>query len=179
MVEIAQTPPQDAREAHKAGIELYISQNPGIIYTYDFTHQVAFPLKKRMRPTWRFPPGGSRTKQDLSKNPKFLEFLQQCNVTLSQIKQTKLSFLRPTSQRSKARYHNLDILVNWGLNVVQYWKKQDFSLISTEFIIDKETLFLLREEIDQTSLIKLAEILGTKASSKTFFYQVIREKFGQ
>ncbi len=118
-------------------------------------------------------------KKDLSKNPKFLEFLQQCNVTLSQIKQTKLSFLRPTSQRSKARYHNLDILVNWGLNVVQYWKKQDFSLISTEFIIDRETLFLLREELDQTSLIKLAEILGTKASSKTSFYQVITEKFGQ
>ena len=146
----------------KKGIELYISQNPGIIYTYDFTHQVALWLKK-----------------DLSKNPKFLEFLQQCNVTLSQIKQTKLSFLRPTSQRSKARYHNLDILVNWGLNVVQYWKKQDFSLISTEFIIDRETLFLLREELDQTSLKKLAKILGTKASSKTSFCQIITKKIGQ
>ncbi|MDJ0578272.1 MAG: hypothetical protein QNJ65_24350 [Xenococcaceae cyanobacterium MO_234.B1] len=146
----------------KKGIELYISRNPGIIYTYDFTHQVALWLKK-----------------DLSKNHEFLEFLQQCNVTLSQIKQTKLSFLRPTSQRSKARYHNLDILVNWGLNLVQYWKKQDFSLITTEFIIDRETLFLLREELDQTSLRKLAEILGTKASSKTSFYQVITEKFGR
>ncbi len=118
-------------------------------------------------------------KKDLSKNPKFLELVQQCNVTLSQIKQTKLSFLRPTSQRSKARYHNLDILVNWGLNVVQYWKKQDFSLISTEFIIDKETLFLLREDLDQTSLKKLAKILGTKASSRTSFCQVITEKFGR
>ena len=146
----------------KKGIELYISQNPGIIYTYDFTHQVALWLKK-----------------DLSKNRKFLEFVQQCNLTLSQIKQTKLSFLRPTSQRSKARYHNLDILVNWGLNVVQYWKKQDFSLISTEFIIDRETLFLLREELDQNSLGKLAKILGTKASSYTSFCQVLTEKFGQ
>ena len=146
----------------KKGIELYIAQNPGIIYTYDFTHQVALWLKK-----------------DLSQNPNFLEFLQKCNVTLSQIKQTKLSFLRPTSQRSKARYHNLDILVNWGLNVVQYWKKQDFSLISTEFIIDRETLFLLREELDQTSLKKLAKILGTKASSKTSFCQIITKKIGQ
>ncbi len=39
----------------KKGIELYISQNPGIIYTYDFTHQVALWLKK-----------------DLSKNPRLV-----------------------------------------------------------------------------------------------------------
>ena len=146
----------------KKGIELYISKNSGIIYTYDFTHQVALWLKK-----------------DLSKDPKFLEFVQQCNLTLSQIKQTKLSFLRPTSQRSKARYHNIDILVNWGLNILQYWKKQDFSLITTEFIIDKETLFLLREELDQNSLGKLAKILGTKASSFTSFRLVIKDKIGQ
>ena len=146
----------------KKGIELYISQNSGIIYTYDFTHQVALWLKK-----------------DLSKEPKFLEFFQQCNLTLSQIKQTKLSFLRPTSQRSKARYHNIDIIVNWGLNILQYWKKQDFSLISTEFIIDKETLFLLREELPQNSLGELAKILGTKASRFTSFRQVIKDKIGQ
>ncbi len=146
----------------KKGIELYISQNPGIIYTYDFTHQVALWLKK-----------------DLSKNQKFLEFVRQCNLTISQIKQTKLSFLRPASQRSKARYHNLDILVNWGLNVIQYWKKQDFSLISTELIIDRETLFLLREELDQSSLGKLAKILGTKALTQTSFCQLIKEKIGR
>ena len=146
----------------KKGIELYISKNPGIIYTYDFTHQVALWLKK-----------------DLSKNPKFLEFVQQCNLTVSQIKQTKLSFLRPTSQRSKARYHNLDILVSWGLNLLQYWKKQDFSLISTEFIIDRETLFLLREELDQISLGELAKLLGTKASDFTSFSEVLREKIGR
>ncbi len=146
----------------KKGIELYISQNPGIIYTYDFTHQVALWLKK-----------------DLSKNSKFLEFTQQSNLTISQIKQTNLSFLRPTSQRSKARYHNLDILVNWGLNVLRYWQKQDFSLISTEFIIDRETLFLLREELDQTSLGNLAKILGTKVSNFTSFCQMLKDKIGR
>ncbi|MDJ0591763.1 MAG: hypothetical protein QNJ72_17490 [Pleurocapsa sp. MO_226.B13] len=30
----------------KKGIELYISKNPQIIYTYDFTHQIALWLKK-------------------------------------------------------------------------------------------------------------------------------------
>ena len=99
----------------KKGIELYISKNPQIIYTYDFTHQIALWLKK-----------------ELSNNTKFQEFLHQCNLTRSQIQQTKLSFLRPPSQRSKARYHNIDILVTWGLKVLQYWKKQNFSRISTQ-----------------------------------------------
>ena len=59
----------------KKGIELYIAKNPGIIYTYDFTHQVALWLKK-----------------DLSENQEFQEFLRQCNLTRSQIQQTKLFF---------------------------------------------------------------------------------------
>ena len=116
----------------KKGIELYISKNPEIIYTYDFTHQIALWLKK-----------------ELSNNTKFQEFLQQCNLTRSQIQQTNLSFLRPNSQRSKARYHNIDILVTWALNVLQYWNKQDFSRITTQLIIDRETLLLLKEELDQ------------------------------
>ncbi len=118
-------------------------------------------------------------KREVSKNTKFQEFLQQCNITRSQIQPTKLSFLIPPAQRAKARCHNLDILVNWGFKVLQYWKKQDFSLISTEFIIDRETLFILREQLDPTSLEKLAKNLGIKASSFTSFCQVIKEKIGQ
>ena len=38
---------------------------------------------------------------------------------------------------------------------------------------------LLRDKLDQTSLRKLAKILETKASTKTSFYQVITENFGQ
>ena len=38
----------------KKGIQLYLTKNPGVIYTYDFTHPVALHLKKRMRPTWKF-----------------------------------------------------------------------------------------------------------------------------
>ena len=146
----------------KKGIELYIGQNPETIYTYDFTHQVALWLK-----------------QEFSKNSRFQEFLHQCNLTRSQIQQTALSFLIPPSQRSKARYHNIDILVNWGLKVLHYWKKQDFSLISTKFIIDRETLFILREKLDQTTLRKLAKALGTPALNFSSFSQVVTDKIGQ
>ncbi len=118
-------------------------------------------------------------KNKLSNNQKFQEFVHQCNVTRSQIQQTELSFLIPPAQRSKARYHNLDILINWGRKLLTYWKKQDFSLISNQFIIDRETLFILSEELDATSLGKLAQILGTKASSFTSFEQIITDKIGR
>ena len=146
----------------KKGIELFIAKNPRTIYTYDFTHQVALYLK-----------------HELSNNQKFREFVHQCTVTRSQIQQTELSFLTPPAQRSKARYHNLDILINWGLKLLIYWKKQDFSLISNQFIIDRETLFILSEELDPNSLGKLAQILGTKASSCTSFEQIITETIGR
>ena len=146
----------------KKGIELYITENPEVIYTYDFTHQIALWLKK-----------------ELSKNQKFQDFLRQCNLARSQIQQTKLSFLIPPCQRSKARYHNIDIIVNWGLKVIQYWKKQDFSLISTKFIIDRETLFILREKLDKTTLCKLAKALGIPALNFSSFYQVVTDKIGQ
>ena len=112
----------------------------------------------------------------MSNNQKFQEFLHQSNLTRSQIQQTALWFLIPPTQRSKARYHNIDILVNWALNVLHYWSKQDFSLISNEFIIDKETLFLLTEEIDKNSLEKLVKSLGRKASNSSSFSQFITDK---
>ena len=143
----------------KKGIELYISKNPEIIYTYDFTHQIALWLKK-----------------ELSNKTNFQEFLHQCNLTRSQIQQTKLSFLMPPAQRSKARYHNIDILVTWGLKILHYWSKQDFSFISTEFIIDRETLFLLREDLDQNSLGELAKFLGTKKPDFTSFSRFITDR---
>ena len=146
----------------KKGIELYIAQNPETIYTYDFTHQVALWLKK-----------------ELSKNTKFQELLNQCNLTRSQIQQTKLSFLTPPTQRAKARYHNIDLLVNWGLKVVEYWNRQDFSLINTEFIIDRESLFILRDELDQNCLNKLLLLLGVKASDFISFSELMTKKLGQ
>ena len=85
----------------------------------------------------------------------------------------------PPSQRSKARYHNLDILVDWGLKVLQYWLKQDFSLISSELVIDEETLLILREKLDKNSLDELAKLLGTKASDFTSFSELLEDKIGQ
>jgi len=112
------------------GIQLYQEKNPEVIHTYDVTHQMALLLK-----------------EELSKDEKYQLFVKQCHQCRQETQQTELLFLMPPSQRTKARYFNLDSLINWAGQVEVYEEKQDFSLI------DK------RHEIDTVALVDLAFIL--------------------
>lgn len=94
------------------GIKLHRQQHPDIISTYDFTHQVALWFKKK-------------AEQDID----FHNFLAICSSVRSQVNLSNLSFLMPPLTKSTARYHNVDIFINWAVKIFQYWSKQDFSLI--------------------------------------------------
>jgi hypothetical protein len=89
------------------GIKIYQNKNKEIIHSHDITHQMALFLKK-----------------ELEKEEKYQLFTNKCNQTRQQIQQTELGFLMPPKQRSKSRYFNLDELVNWGINVINYLKKE-------------------------------------------------------
>jgi len=100
----------------KKGIELYCEKHPEVIYTYDFTHQVALWLKYYF-----------------SDSVIFQNFSQQASLTRLQIQFTALSFLIPPKPQHKARFHNVDKLIKWGLRIIDYWQKQNFSRISSNF----------------------------------------------
>jgi len=89
------------------GIKLYQQKNKGIIHSHDITHQMALFLKK-----------------ELEKEQKYQSFTNKCNQTRQQIQQTELGFLMPPKQRSKSRYFNLDELVKWGINMINYLEKE-------------------------------------------------------
>jgi hypothetical protein len=112
------------------GIRLYQEKNPDVPQTHDVTHQRALLLK-----------------EELSKDEKYQLFVKKCHQCRQEIQQTELLFLMPPCQRTKARYFNLDTLINWANKVLIYEKEQDFSLI------DK------RHEIDTAALVDLAFIL--------------------
>ncbi len=136
----------------KKGIDLYLHDRTETIYTYDFTHQIALWLKHK-----------------LLKDSRWTEFLDFFSLTRSQIQQTRLSFLLPPKLRTKARYHNIDLIINWAKNILNYWDKQDFSLISSCFIIDWNSLHNLRHIISYQSFLQLIKNLGFQTNDLLLF----------
>lgn len=81
----------------KAGIEKFCSDHPQTRYVYDIKHKVAALLKKEL--------GGDDDWQ---------EYAKACATASKRLQQTELAHLAPPQQRAKARYMNIEPLVQWG-----------------------------------------------------------------
>lgn len=87
----------------KCGIEKFCQVHKQTCFTYDIKHKGAGVLKREL-------------KNDQSWN----RFIQNASKTSKKVQQTSLAHLAPPNQRSKARYLNVDTLINWGQNTVAY-----------------------------------------------------------
>lgn len=56
-------------------------------------------------------------KHELANSERYQSFIQLCNQTRNQLKQTELSFLSPPSQRCQCRYFNVERLINWAQKI--------------------------------------------------------------
>jgi hypothetical protein len=83
------------------GIRLLKKQHPQLRLILDCKHKAACLLKKR-----------------LHTDDRWKAFQKQLGRTKTEIQQTELAFLAPPSQRSKARYMNVDKLVVWAEKVL-------------------------------------------------------------
>lgn len=86
----------------KLGIETFCATHEQCVSLYDIKHKTACLLKA-----------------ELSKDDDWTLFTEQAAQTKSQLQQTVLSHLKPPNQRSKARYMNIEILLNWALDTLQ------------------------------------------------------------
>ena len=80
-----------------AGIERFCQTHPGTVWLYDIKHKTACLLKHALE-------------QDAS----WQTFLTQVHRFKQQVSLTPLAALAPPQQRSKARYMNVDVLVDWA-----------------------------------------------------------------
>ena len=80
-----------------AGIERFCQAHPGTAWLYDIKHKTACLLKHALE-------------QDAS----WQTFLTQVHRFKQQVSLTPLAALSPPQQRSKARYMNVDVLVDWA-----------------------------------------------------------------
>jgi hypothetical protein len=90
----------------KSGMELFRERVPEVRrvrHLFDIKHKVAILLKRELHDdaTWK-------------------SFVTRTNRTKLQMTLTDLAFLVPPGLRTKARYMNLDTLVNWGCRTLAY-----------------------------------------------------------
>jgi len=86
----------------KLGIEKFCADQNHCVSLYDIKHKTSCLLKAQ-----------------LSKDENWTLFTEQAAQTKNQLQQTVLSHLKPPSQRSKARYMNIEILLNWGTETLE------------------------------------------------------------
>lgn len=81
----------------KAGVARFCAAHPETSAIYDIKHKTAQVLK-----------------QELGPDEAWQRFTRLAAQTKSQVQQTALAALAPPNQRTKARYMNLDRLIQWG-----------------------------------------------------------------
>jgi hypothetical protein len=87
----------------KAGVEQFRQAPPETCTLYDIKHQTALVLK-----------------HELEQDPAWAAFTQQVTQTKQRVPQTPLAFLAPPTQKRKARYMTVDILIRWGCDLLGY-----------------------------------------------------------
>ena len=149
------------------GIKLYQEKNQAIIHSHDLTHQMALLLKK-----------------ELEKEGEYQSFAKKCHQTRQKTQQTELGFLMPPKQRSKSRYFNLDELIRWGINIINYLEKEKDNQKEKEEISQKLELKLGWVQEYKESLIIWKEMISITRSieekiKKEGLSQEFYEKFEQ
>lgn len=86
-----------------AGVEKFCQQHPQTRALYDIKHKTAAILKRELH-------------QDTDWN----KFIQLAAQTKLRVQQTALAALSPPNQKTKARYMNVDVLVNWGQKILGF-----------------------------------------------------------
>jgi hypothetical protein len=87
----------------KKGIALFRQAHPTTGHVYDITHKVALLLKK-----------------ELEADPDWERFITESNLARRGLTLTPAGFLVPPGLKAKARYMNVDCLVEWGVKVLRY-----------------------------------------------------------
>ncbi len=99
----------------KLGVEMFCADQEHCVSLYDIKHKTACLLKAQ-----------------LSKDENWKLFTEQAAQTKNQLQQTVLSHLKPPNQRSKARYMNIEILLNWGTETLGIIKSNETSTEAEE-----------------------------------------------
>jgi hypothetical protein len=86
-----------------AGMRKFCENHPETSTVYDIKHKTASLLKR-----------------ELKEDERWKSFCEQCTRTANKVRQTDPAFLMPPNQRTKGRYMNIDVLIEWGKNALSF-----------------------------------------------------------
>jgi len=147
----------DAGSDVKAGIGKFIEQHPQTDYIYDVKHFTACLLEGEF-------------KLDLM----WVEFTKWASQTRSALHQTPFSYLEPPNQRSKSRYMNMDILVDWGVKMLAFMDhlQEQCPVPSEREVVQKKMDWILQfraELAEWKAILALVEKTETYVRTQGFF----------
>lgn len=90
----------------RCGGRLFCKEHPDVIDIYDVPHKIACLYERQLRD------------DELWEN-----FTKKCADFKKQVQLTEYSKIAPPNQRSKARYHNIDVLVDWSVDQLLHYEE--------------------------------------------------------
>ena len=118
----------DGRDLHK-GINQFREAHPSTAWMYDIKHKTACLLKHA-----------------LENDASWQEFVGEVNRFKQRVSVTPLACLLPPQQRGKARYMNVDVLVDWAEKSLTLLDRSDvLAQVGLDLAIVEEKLGWLRE----------------------------------
>ena len=90
----------------RCGGRLFCEANPDVIDVYDVPHKIACLYEHKLRD-----------------DELWGSFTKKCADFKKQVQLTEYSNIAPPNQRSKARYHNIDVLVDWSTDQLLHFEE--------------------------------------------------------
>ena len=146
----------------KKGVALFCSQKPATIHTYDISHLVAALFKKALKG-----------------DEQWDALVKAITQTGKKLNQTDLHFLAPPKQRTKARFMNLGLIINWILRSLYYLKRKDFSEVGAGFCLTQQQATDLRANNATSHLANLPDLAGKFYRTRDEFSEAARTCIGK
>ena len=151
----------------KLGISKFCDKHPECGSIYDIKHKTASLLKK-----------------SLGKSEDWEVFTKQVSTTKNKLQQTALSHLSPPNQRSKARYMNMEIVLNWSMNTLKLLENKDtFSEAEQAQLVKLDWLKNYTDKLykwnELLSVANLAEECVRREGITKSIHKVLEKSFGE
>ncbi len=107
----------DEGSENKMGGRLFCEDHPEIIHLHDISHLINNLLKK-----------------ELGNDPIWTRFKDEAAQCMQIVKLSSLAHLAPPRQRTKARMHSAFHLIEWGIRLLEYIKREKANNVKIEDI---------------------------------------------